>query len=117
MGSVRMLEGMFGFHIFIVPSQELDRNVSLETRFQWTENTSRACSLHDCIGNWSKEMSKSLMLPSPEPVRIWFSWDSDQAMSYRESCVSNLVMLISHIQALHRVENSCTISLPQSHSQ
>lgn len=65
-----MLVGMFGFHILIVPSQELDKKVSFETRFQWTEKTSRACSLHDCIGNWSREISNSLMLPSPEPVRI-----------------------------------------------
>ena len=37
--------------IFIHPSQELEQNVSLETRFQCTANTSRLCSCHDWMGN------------------------------------------------------------------
>lgn len=43
-GSVINEEVELGFQIFIVPSQDEERNVSLETRFQWTEKTSRACS-------------------------------------------------------------------------
>lgn len=35
-------------------------------------------------------MSKSLIEPSPAATRTWFSCDSDQARSKRESCVSNL---------------------------
>jgi hypothetical protein len=69
-GSVVMLALAFGFQILMVPSQLLDRNVSLETRFQCTAKTSRACSCHDCTGNWDSVMSKSLTEPSPPAVRI-----------------------------------------------
>lgn len=33
--------------IFMVPSHDEEQNVSLDTRFQCTENTSRLCSCHD----------------------------------------------------------------------
>jgi hypothetical protein len=89
-GNVVMLALAFGFQILIVPSQLLDRNVSLETRFQCTAKTSRACSCHDCTGNCDRVMSKSLTEPSPPAVRIWFSCASDQVLSKRESWVSNL---------------------------
>lgn len=79
-----------GFQILTVPSQLLERNVSLEMRFQCTEKTSRACSCHDCTGNWERVMSNSFTEPSPPAVRIWFSCASDQAVSKSESCVSNL---------------------------
>lgn len=71
MGKVMMEAGSSGRHIRTVPSQEEDRKVSLATKFQCTEKTSRACSDHACTGNWaSSAMSKSLMLPSPEAARI-----------------------------------------------
>jgi hypothetical protein len=79
-----------GFQILIVPSQLLDRNVSLATRFQCTEKTSRACSCHDCTGNSERLISKSLTEPSPPAVRSWFSLDSDHVTSKSESWVSNL---------------------------
>jgi hypothetical protein len=87
-----MLALAFGFHILIVPSQLLERNVSFDTRFQCTEKTSRACSCHDWTGNSESVMSKSFTEPSPPAVRIWFSCASDQVLSNRESCVSNLVV-------------------------
>ena len=77
----------------IVPSQELEQKVSFDTRFQCTANTSLMCSFQDWMGNSSMPMSKSLMEPSPAATRTWFSWDSDQARSKRESCVSNLSTL------------------------
>jgi hypothetical protein len=89
-GSVVTDWGSRGFQIFTVPSQLLLKNVSLPTRFQWTEKTSRACSLHDWIGKSLREMSKSFMEPSPLAVRSWFSWASDHAVSNSESWVSNL---------------------------
>lgn len=64
--------------------------MSFETRFQCTLKTSRACSVQDWIGNCATLMSKSFTLPSPPAVRICDSWASDQAVSKRESCVSNL---------------------------
>jgi len=39
-----------GRQILTVPSHELERKDSFETRFQCTEKTSRACSCHDRIG-------------------------------------------------------------------
>jgi hypothetical protein len=89
-GSVVMLALWFGFQILIVPSQEEERKVSLATRFQCTLKTSRACSLHDWMGNWSTLMSKSLTEPSPPAVRSCDSCASDQQESKSESCVSNL---------------------------
>ena len=47
------------------------------------------------MGNSSMPMSKSLMEPSPAAARTWFSCDSDQARSKRESCVSNLGAFVS----------------------
>lgn len=79
-----------GFQILIVPSQDEERKVSFATRFQCTEKTSRVCSVQDWMGNWERVMSKSFMLPSPPAVRSWFSCDSDQAVSKRESWVSKL---------------------------
>ena len=78
---MRILALELGFQILIVPSQELERNVSLATRFQWTENTSRACSCHEAMGKSERVMSKSFMEPSPEAVRSWFSFCSDQVVS------------------------------------
>jgi hypothetical protein len=49
-GKVVMLALELGFQIFIVPSHEEERKVSLETRFQWTAKTSRACSCHEAMG-------------------------------------------------------------------
>lgn len=89
-GSVIILALAFGFQTLIVPSQLEEMKLSFETRFQCTENTSRACSCHDWTGNWLSVMSKSLTEPSPPAVRIWFSCASDQVLSKRESCVSNL---------------------------
>jgi len=85
MGSVVTDCGSSGRHILTVPSQELDRKVSLEMRFQWTEKTSRACSCHDWIGKLFNNMSNSFIEPSPPAVRIWFSCASDQAVSKRAS--------------------------------
>lgn len=79
--------------ILIVPSHEEDAKVSLATRFQNTEKTSRLCSCHDWTGNCGTEMSKSLTEPSPHPTATWFSCASDQAVSKRESCVSYLCVL------------------------
>lgn len=81
LGRGRDWRGGDGHTIFMVPSQELEQKVSLATRFQWTAKTSRLCSCHDCTGNWSRLMSKSLMEPSPAATRHWFSCDSDQARS------------------------------------
>jgi hypothetical protein len=50
-GSVIKLALAFGFQTLIVPSQLEEMKLSFETRFQWTENTSRACSCHDWTGN------------------------------------------------------------------
>jgi len=74
-----------GLHILTQPSHEEERKDSLETRFQCTENTSRACSFQELIGKLFKVMSKSFILPSPPAVRIWFSWDSDHVVSKRAS--------------------------------
>jgi hypothetical protein len=89
-GRVVMLAFELGFQILMVPSQLLDKNVSLETKFQWTAKTSRACSCHDWTGNCESVISNSLTEPSPPAVRIWFSCASDHVLSKRESCVSNL---------------------------
>lgn len=89
-GSVVKLALALGFHILTVPSHEEDRKLSFAMRFQCTANTSRPCSCHDWIGNCESVMSKSLMEPSPEAARSWFSFDSDQVKSKSESCVSNL---------------------------
>jgi hypothetical protein len=89
-GNVVMLALEFGFQIFIVPSQELERKVSLETRFQCTEKTSRACSCHDAMGYVGTLMSNSFTEPSPPAVRSCDSCDSDQVVSKSESWVSNL---------------------------
>ncbi len=67
--------------ILMVPSHELEQKVSLATRFQCTAKTSRLCSCHDWMGNWSRPMSKSLMEPSPVATAHWFSCDSDQQRS------------------------------------
>ncbi len=80
-----------GITILMVPSQELEQNVSFDTRFQCTEKTSRLCSCQDCTGKSLSAMSKSLIEPSPEATTAWFSCVSAQAMSKRESCVSNLM--------------------------
>jgi hypothetical protein len=93
-----MLALAFGFHILIVPSQLDERKVSLETRFQCTEKTSRACSCHDWTGNCDRVMSYSLTEPSPPAVRIWFSFASDHVLSKSESCVSNLGQCYQHVQ-------------------
>jgi hypothetical protein len=93
-----MLALALGFHILIVPSQLEERKVSFETRFQCTEKTSRACSCHDCTGNWERVMSKSLTEPSPPAVRIWFSLASDHVLSKSESCVSNLECCYQHVK-------------------
>ena len=85
-----MLALWFGFQILIVPSHDEERNVSLETRFQCTLKTSRACSAQDWMGNCATLMSKSFTEPSPPAVRICDSCASDQAESKSESCVSNL---------------------------
>lgn len=74
----------------MVPSHELEQNVSFDTKFQCTEKTSRLCSCQERTGKLSRAMSKSLMEPSPEATIAWFSCVSDQEMSKRESCVSNL---------------------------
>lgn len=66
---------------FIVPSQELEQNVSLATKFQCTAKTSLLCSFHDWMGNSSRAMSKSFTEPSPAATTTWFSCDSDQARS------------------------------------
>ena len=92
-GSVVILCAALGFQILIVPSQLLDKKVSFEMRFQCTAKTSRACSCHDWTGNWERVISKSFTEPSPPAVRIWFSCASDQVLSKRESCVSNLCAL------------------------
>lgn len=105
-GSVSMLFGMFGFHIRIEPSHELERNVSLDTRFQCTANTSLPCSCHDCMGNWSSDISNNFMLPSPEAVSTWFSCASDHAKSKSESCVSNL----NHVRIVELQIYSCSQS-------
>lgn len=76
--------------ILMVPSHELEQNVSFDTKFQCTEKTSRLCSCQERTGKLSRPMSKSLMEPSPEATIAWFSCASDQEMSKRESCVSNL---------------------------
>lgn len=47
MGRVRREVGRVGFHTLIVPSQELEQNVSLDTRFQCTAKTSLMCSFQD----------------------------------------------------------------------
>ena len=70
-----------GRTIFIVPSQELEQNVSLETRFQCTANTSRLWPCQFCTGNLSRPMSKSLIEPSPQATTSWFSCSSDHATS------------------------------------
>jgi hypothetical protein len=89
-GSVVMEALWFGFQILTVPSHDDERKVSFETRFQCTLKTSRACSVQDWIGNCATFISKSFTLPSPPAVRICDSCASDQAVSKRESCVSNL---------------------------
>lgn len=86
---VRRESERVGDQILIVPSQELEQNVSFATRFQWTAKTSRLCSCHDWMGNSSRPMSKSLMEPSPVATTHWFSCASDQERSYRESFLSN----------------------------
>jgi hypothetical protein len=78
-----------------VPSQLLEQKRSFATGFQLTLNTSRACSFQFEIGNSSAVQSNSLMLPSPDAARTWFSWSSDQARSYSESCVVNLEVVIA----------------------
>lgn len=80
-GRVKSDCGLEGDQILTVPSQLLEENRSLATKFQCTEKTSRECSFHPWTGNSSTVASKSLMLPSPEPTRAWFSWISDQAIS------------------------------------
>jgi len=86
----RMGEREGGLTILMVPSHELEQIVSFDTRFQWTEKTSRLCSCQERTGKLSRPMSNSLMEPSPEATMAWFSCASDQEMSKRESCVSNL---------------------------
>lgn len=94
-GSVVMLAFALGFQILIVPSHDDERKVSFATRFQWTAKTSRACSCHEAMGYVGTLMSKSLTEPSPPAVRSWFSCDSDQVLSKRESWVSNLRYVVS----------------------
>ena len=65
----------------IVPSQELEQNVSLEMRFQCTAKTSLLCSFHDWIGNSLTPISNNLTEPSPAATTTWFSCVSDQARS------------------------------------
>jgi hypothetical protein len=89
-GRVVIEDAALGFQILIVPSQELERKVSFATRFQWTEKTSRACSVQDWMGKSERVMSKSLTEPSPPAVRSWFSFVSDHVVSKRESWVSKL---------------------------
>ena len=100
MGRVKREVGRLGFHCdciravengdvgskgprttLIVPSQELEQNVSFDTRFQCTAKTSLICSFQDWMGNSSIPMSKSLTEPSPAATRTWFSCVSDQARS------------------------------------
>jgi hypothetical protein len=54
--------------ILIVPSHELEANVSLETRFHDTAYTSRLCSFQDCTGNSFTLISNSFTEPSPDPT-------------------------------------------------
>jgi hypothetical protein len=67
--------------ILMVPSHELEANVSFETRFHDTEYTSRLCSCHDCTGKLFSAMSNSFTDPSPHATTIWFSCASDHAVS------------------------------------
>src|SRR5690242_12485366 len=67
-GSVVMLALWLGFQILTVPSHDEERKVSLDTRFQCTLKTSRACSVQDWMGNCATLMSKSLTEPSPPAV-------------------------------------------------
>ena len=81
----------------IVPSHELEQNVSFATRFQCTEKTSLLCSFQLRIGNSSSPISKSLIEPSPVATTHWFPCSSDQARSYSESWVSNLSPFVSYM--------------------
>lgn len=81
-----------------VPSQLLEQKRSFMTGFQLTLNTSRACSFQFEIGKSFAVQSNSLMLPSPDAARTWFSWISDHARSYSESCVVNLEVAITPIE-------------------
>lgn len=83
--------GRSGAQTLTVPSQLLEQNRSLDTRFQCTANTSRACSFQLPTGKSATEASKSLTLPSPEAASTWFSCISDHARSKSESCVVNLI--------------------------
>lgn len=87
-----MLDLLFaeGLKILIAPSQDEEANRVLSTRFHESEKTSRVCSRYCRIGNWSTEVSNSLMLPSPDAARSWLECDSEKQTSKSESWVSNL---------------------------
>lgn len=87
--------GRCGDQMRTVPSQLLEQKRSFATGFQLTLNTSRACSFQFEIGKSFAVQSNSLMLPSPDAARTWFSWSSDHARSYNESCVVNLEVVIA----------------------
>lgn len=110
-----MLASELGFQILMQPSQEEERNVSLATRFQCTAKTSRACSCHEAMGYVGTLMSKSFTEPSPQAVRSWFSWDSDQVLSKRESWVSNL--RLGMLACERRGKSSWVLRVPRTTSR